>query len=381
MAAKTMEVKGLGPIEHKFFVKGAASNPLEIREVDLEARTFEGDTAGIGNRDSYDDIILPGAFKRSISERVTANSVKLLDHHRSYRIEHLWGTVTKAREILDGKTSDEGIKTGVMRATFYVSRKQGAQDALRDVADGICDGMSIGFRAVRTEYVKDEGAPDDIDPELAWYRSMGTRRIKELAWWESSLVIWGANDIAAPLPATLKSLQARAEAGTVDEKSVLRAIRTLKTYVDPELLATTDGLTGLKQDLTMLMACTEHSDIPDEAKAEFIQLVEDLPDMERTFTVTVSKAGLSVMEAKPVVKVDPDKKGDDLPADPPEDTKDAPPVVDDPNGAADVPDVAPETKDAPEGADDSTTSSPDEIEVRQLRRQLLTLETMRIRHS
>ena len=56
--------------------------PLEIRSIDEEQGTFSGYGAVYGNKDSYGDIIVKGAFNNYLSGH-SAKEVKLLWQHDS----------------------------------------------------------------------------------------------------------------------------------------------------------------------------------------------------------------------------------------------------------------------------------------------------------
>ena len=245
MPADSLIKTGLGNMEHKRF----HFYPSEIKAVSEKESTFEGFSAGIGNEDSGRDIIMPGAFAKSIKERVASGRVKLLDQHSSYSTQDLWGKVVEAEERLTSKADrvtlaallkvdKEDAPTHRLWSKFFVSQKQAAQEALGDVRDEILDGLSIGYRTVRTEFIADEDSEEDA--EFAWLFGKGTRLIHELAWWETSLVIWGMNLAALVIPSSVKSMLDRITRldvdapGTVNEKEVRYAIRALHDLLSDE---------------------------------------------------------------------------------------------------------------------------------------------------
>lgn len=178
---------------------------FEVKSVDRAKSEFEGFSAGIGNRDLGNDIIEPGAFDKTISERVGAGRVKLLDQHRSESTRDVWGKVIEAREVPVQDPRPDG-PTHRLWTRFKVSQADpNAQVALGKVEDGTLDQLSIGYRPISVEFEADEG--EKMDPRRAWMEGRGVRRIKELAWWETSLVIWAMNPEATVLAGSVKSME------------------------------------------------------------------------------------------------------------------------------------------------------------------------------
>lgn len=181
---------------------------FKASNVDKEKSTFEGFSAGIGNRDDYDDVISPGAFDKTINERVPAKKVKWLDQHDYTSTQRLWGYVGEAKEV--PVTAAEAPKaegaSALLWSKFFSSKVTPAQDALTKIDEGILDGLSIGFRPIRVEYAADS-QDDNDDPVFAWLMGRGVRYLKEVAWWETSSVIWGANQAAIVIDGTVKELR------------------------------------------------------------------------------------------------------------------------------------------------------------------------------
>ena len=212
-------------LEQKFF-------SFAVKHVDLEKSEFEGYSAGIGNRDLGNDIILPGAFKKTIKERVAGGQVKLLDQHMTHSTQSLWGTVLKANEerITGNKIGDPTAPSHKLRTTFSVSEADpNAQVALRKVGERHLDQLSIGYKAIIVEFEVDEADDPDVtssrseDPRWAWYMGNAVRKIKELAWWETSLVIWGMNPAATIIQNSLKTLTEFARHATLNQTHVLES--------------------------------------------------------------------------------------------------------------------------------------------------------------
>lgn len=116
--------------------------------------------------DSYGDTVLPGAFKKTLKERLKNGSIKLLDQHRTSTTDALIGVIEEAYE------DDKGLW---FKARFSCTAL--AQNARTKIKEGILDALSIGYRTIK----------GDPDKETDGYK------IKEVKLYEISLVIWGAN--------------------------------------------------------------------------------------------------------------------------------------------------------------------------------------------
>lgn len=211
---------------------------LETKSVDVAASTFEGFSAGIGNVDNDDDQIMPGAFTKTIGERVGAGKVKFLDGHNPSSTKNVWGKVIEADERaykMPGQRSKKGDPTSGLWSLVQVSRSdEAAQTALRKIDEGILDALSIGYKPIPTKVkyvwkdpkygearqreadaraaVDGERAGPSFSMEWEWMMGRAIRQMYEVAWWETSLVTWGANDGALVISGTVKSLMRQVEA-------------------------------------------------------------------------------------------------------------------------------------------------------------------------
>jgi HK97 family phage prohead protease len=142
---------------------------LEIGQFDAEGRTVEGHAAVFGNIDLQGDIIYPGAFRKTLTER--GPLVKFLwDHDPSEPI----GRLVELRE-------DE---TGLFFRGVISDTRRG-RDVLALLRDGAVDGMSIGYEPVRGGVEFEDLGNGQI-----------IRRLKEIKLWEISLVTFPANELA-----------------------------------------------------------------------------------------------------------------------------------------------------------------------------------------
>ena len=143
--------------------------PFEVTQYD--GRTIEGYAAAFGNVDLVNDIIHPGAFKKTLSER-------------GQQVKFLWQHDTK---IPLGKPLElrEEAKGLFMRA--IISDMAQGRDALALLADGAIDGLSIGYDTVRSDAstVSTDGGD-----------TKAVRNLRELKLYEVSLCTFPANQSA-----------------------------------------------------------------------------------------------------------------------------------------------------------------------------------------
>lgn len=142
---------------------------MQLKSVPTEFKAtpegeFEGYASVFGNRDSYGDVVVPGAFTRTIAN--DRGRVKVLyQHDPSQPI----GIPIEMRE------DDRGLLVRARIADTTLGR-----DTLALMRAGVITELSIGYDAVREEY-------DNESSE---------RKLTEIKLWEFSPVTWAANDLA-----------------------------------------------------------------------------------------------------------------------------------------------------------------------------------------
>ena len=136
--------------------------PLSEVKADDDARTVEGFASVFNNVDSYSDIVMPGAFTKSLGKRMP---VMLWQHNDSQPIG-VWD---------DFMEQDKGL---LVKGRLLPT--QLGNDAYTLVKAKAIKGMSIGYTPVKWEF-------DD---------KKGVRRLTEVDLWEVSLVTFPANDKA-----------------------------------------------------------------------------------------------------------------------------------------------------------------------------------------
>lgn len=140
---------------------------LEIKTVNDDG-TFEGYGSVFGVKDSYDEIVAPGAFAESLADHKSAGTMPaLLWQHR---IGEPIGVYASIEE------DSIGLKLSG-RLALKTNRGAEAHELLKMKA---INGLSIGF----------------VTREDAFDRVTGIRTLKRVDLWEVSLVTFPANDAA-----------------------------------------------------------------------------------------------------------------------------------------------------------------------------------------
>jgi uncharacterized protein len=254
---------------------------FEIKDSDGNGSTaeFEGYSAALGNKDLHNDVIEPGAFSKTIKERVASGAVKLLDSHRTFSADDVLGTVVEAKEEKMDNVK-EGGPTHKLWTRFAVSSDDSAQKTLRKVKEGHLNSLSIGYRPIKVEFEKDEDSSEE-DPRWAWIMGQGTRRIKELAWWETSIVLWPANPEANIIDASLKTLDhfsdyCKGRKEQIPQRYVEAAVKSLNNLIDLDV--DYDQLQNVKSVIDNLQKRAEEMDSVE--KDIFTQLINEYKDSQ-----------------------------------------------------------------------------------------------------
>jgi len=145
-------------------MKSNLTIPLEIKA--LNDGEFEGHGSVFGNEDLGGDVVMPGAFKRSLATHKKANSLpQMFWMHDPSRVPGKW---------LSMEEDSNGLKVkGVLADTPLGNeiRTLLQMDAVK--------GLSIGYRTIDQDYKDD-----------------GTRLLKEIELWEVSVVSLPMNPLA-----------------------------------------------------------------------------------------------------------------------------------------------------------------------------------------
>lgn len=113
-------------------------------EIDADTGVFKGYGAVFGNIDSHSDVIMPGAFKKSLEaweKRGKYPAMKLMHGYTFFADELPVGKWTKMAEdanglYVEGKIS--GLDTDLGKRVYGLMK------------DGVLDGLSIGYRPTKS---------------------------------------------------------------------------------------------------------------------------------------------------------------------------------------------------------------------------------------
>lgn len=150
-----------------FEVKGVyATTKDAIIDVDEAKGVIVGYASIFGNTDSDNDIIMPGAYTKTLKENYS-------------RIKHLYQH--DPMQPLSGTRNQNLILVQDANGLKYestVSKTSYGRDVIRLHLDGVIDENSVGFKTVKSTPKKTH------------------RELNELKLWEVSSVTWGANPLA-----------------------------------------------------------------------------------------------------------------------------------------------------------------------------------------
>lgn len=166
------------------------SIPANVKDVDSESGIVCGYFSTTGVWDDVGDMIMPGAYAKTIQERgqAGANRIKHLYMHEPF---YPLGVPELQEDSIGLKFSTRISKTSY------------GQDVLKLYQDGVITEHSIGFDIPKGK--SSVAAPEDMEPTVNGFPK---RKIYEVVLWEGSSVIWGANPLT---PTTdVKSMDAEA---------------------------------------------------------------------------------------------------------------------------------------------------------------------------
>lgn len=180
--------------------KSIGTPEMMLKDIDESEGRVLGYFAKFGNVDSDNDMIMPGAFTRTLKNN-GARIKHLYQHNPSQPLSGVKNSKLIITEDKDGLSFDSTITK-----TSY------GKDVILLYADGVIDEHSIGFNTVNKK--------DKTD----------YRELTELKLWEGSTVTWGANETAGT--SGVKSLTKEQAISKMD--IVLKAFRNGK-YENDEI--------------------------------------------------------------------------------------------------------------------------------------------------
>lgn len=137
--------------------------PVDEFKFDDDSRTVEGFASVFGNVDSYNDVVMAGAFTKTLKKPRT---IPMLWQHDAAQVIGKW-------DALEERDRGLYVKGKIIDTTI-------GNDAYKLAKAGAITGMSIGYGAEKYEIDADKG----------------TRKLLEVKLYEISLVTFPANDKA-----------------------------------------------------------------------------------------------------------------------------------------------------------------------------------------
>ena len=186
-----------------------------IKDMDMKQGIVTGYAANFGTLDSDRDIIMPGAFTKTISEQGPSSIQPRIKHLLNHNTSQPVGNPLVLKEDSTGLYYESKIGTNSV-----------AVDFLKMVDSNLITEHSIGYSTIRKTIT---------NPDADWREQ--TTQLHEIKLWEfSSLTAWGANQYT-PLVGvkSLKSVEDRIE-------NLIKAIGTgtftdtTFTFLNEELL-------------------------------------------------------------------------------------------------------------------------------------------------
>jgi HK97 family phage prohead protease len=150
----------------------------EIKATNDDQGIVEGYLNYIGNVDFGDDRTMPGAFRKTIADSYSRKSVQGLDFLWPYLWNHDYGSLPPGG-IFEANEDKSGL---YIKTQFNLDMQMG-RELYSSFKLGTMKKQSMGYKAIRYEYVKDAG------------RSI--RNLQEVAIMEGSAVVFPMNDLAS----------------------------------------------------------------------------------------------------------------------------------------------------------------------------------------
>ena len=213
-----------------------------IADIDEKKSIVVGYASKFGNIDSHNDIVVKGAFKRTIDHN--GNRVKTLMHHDPVSIV---GKPIVMRE------DDQGLYTESKISDTALGR-----DLLTLLADGVLDEMSIGYIPVEEEYDEKTGATLVKEVKLVEYSFVTLASNPEAR-------VEGLKGTAAvsEITASMKRLEKALRDGTFVTDEVPEAIEFVVKYWRSVLESTKGDLEAV-DDADVVNSNTQNGDPSEE---------------------------------------------------------------------------------------------------------------------
>ena len=232
-----------------------------LKQVEKEKSTVAGIASVANVIDSDNEMIMPGAFTKTLQERGVDSAQP--------RIKHLWQHSIKepiaVPQVLKEKTIKlkDGTEVHGLYFESLFGKDTNSQDKLQMHADGLVTEFSIGFEVIKWE--KDE---TEDGREFT--------KLTELKLWEYSSVTWGANALTEIVEVKSKSKPREEIIADLNNRqnALIKALRKAqysdvdKEYFEIELKQIQEVFNSLIQQPVTLATETE-----DKSKDEDIALL------------------------------------------------------------------------------------------------------------
>ncbi|ANB66155.1 phage prohead protease, HK97 family (plasmid) [Anoxybacillus sp. B7M1] len=231
------------------------SMQFEIKELNEETNIVEGYASTFGGEpDSYGDIVVKGAFNKTIQE--SGNRVK-------YLWQHDWNQ--PIGKVIELREDEHGL---YFKAK--ISNTPRGQEFLQLAKDGVIDRVSIGYKTIKADYDKESGI----------------RYLREIKLYEISAVTFPANTNA--VISSVKNELIDEKAGRMlsekTKNAIASSIEAMKSAIQSleDLLAAANG-EGTNSDDENL----PKSSFTEEEQKEILGLVEEM----KNFASAATKGG------------------------------------------------------------------------------------------
>lgn len=171
------------------------SAPFFVTKIDADLGIVEAIVSVFGVVDLGMDIIMPGAFSKTIVERT--KSIRVCDLHNTFSIFNVIGMPTQMKEVgreeLPQQVRDEfpTATGGLWTQTQYLMDTPEGKGAFSRIKAGAINEYSIGYEVLDWNY-------DEI---LIDGKKVRVRVLRSIKLWEYSPVIWGMNQATATVGA------------------------------------------------------------------------------------------------------------------------------------------------------------------------------------
>lgn len=232
--------------------------PIQFKDADGKKGIVTGYFADFGSIDSDGDIIMPGSFKKSISEWGPNSNKKRIKHLLNHNTSQPLGVLVTLQEDQKGLYYESQLGTHSLGVDF-----------IKMVESGLVTEHSIGFQTIKYNQLKPWGE---------WKPGEAARELTDLKLYEgSSLTAWGAN-----MNTPLTGMKAEQKMSKVNDRIelLIKALRngtfTDETFdmLEIELRQMQQFISDISTQEVITTEQEKDSDVVDTIK-QFIQTIKD----------------------------------------------------------------------------------------------------------